>query len=362
MNIESKIGPRITLEGRSVDYFGGTSYYSLHTHPAVLQASIEATMRWGIGIATSRRGLGNNDLLDKLEEAAAAFLDEESSVLLPTGYMSPLAGTLCLRDEIETIFIDENSHSSDMIAAKATGARVVLFKHLNPEDLESKIRKCLHKKARPLIMSDGVFPSTGEIAPLPDYVQIAEQYNGQIWLDEAHSFGITGPNGRGSKDTFDCQSERILSGGTLGKAFGGFGGIIPCSKRRANKLRQNPVYTGASPLPMPAAAAALAGINLLQSDPSFRKRLHQNTITLRQALKKLGLEIPDSEIPIIAFQHENETRMADIQRALFAKGIWIQHSLNYSGLPHGGLLRIVSSSEHSAEQIARLSEALAEVL
>ncbi len=354
--MEAPPGPETVIDGRPCLYFGGVGYFALHSRRELREAGVRAWERLGLSSATSR--LTNPPHLD-VERAAAAFFATEDAAYLASGYLSNTAGVQALREAgaFDAIFIDQHAHYCIRDAAATTGAAVHTFAHLDPEDLGRKLRIDLRPGETPLVMTDGLFPLFGRIAPVPDYLAALGPYGGLLWLDEAHPAGILGEHGRGTCDYFGVCSERIYSGGTLSKAFGGFGGIIPGTADFIARVRQGQVTVAASPPPTPVAAASLKGLELVMENPGWRRRLHGNARRLKAGLAGLGLEVEPTEVPIAAFLLETPKRMRDVHRRLLDRGIAIQYT-RYPGVGDEGALRTVVFSTHTAEQIERLIDEL----
>ena len=298
---------------------------------------------------------GTSPLHLKVEQAAAEFFGTEAAAYLPSGYLSNLAGLRSLLEdsEFDVIFIDEHSHYCAFDAAKAMGVPIHVVAHMAPGDLETKLRNHLQPGQRPLMMSDGLFSTFGRIAPVPAIVEALAPYNGLLWLGDAHPKGILGPNGRGTYDHYGLSGPHLLSGGTLAKAFGGFGGVISGSAKLIDRVLTGQVITGASAVPPPLAAATLAGIDLVKNNPKWRERLWANARLLKQGINGLGFDVVDNDIPIAAFTLDNSESMAHVQHKLLENGIAIQHT-HYPGVDAEGVLRMVVFSTHTEDQIQRL--------
>ena len=259
--IEGLYGPEIVLNGKPYINFGGCGYLGLHNNAEIIQAGCKAFEKWGIASGLSRHYDVSNDPLLDVEDNAARFFGTESAIYLPTGYLTTMVGMWGLTDRVDAIFIDNTSHYSVTDAAKISGKPRYLFAHCDAEDLAQKMKDHLKAGETPLIVSDGVFPTFGEIAPVDEYLKLAEEYDGLILLDEAHSVGAVGGNGRGSADHFNLTSDRIFYGGTLSKSFGAHGGIIPGTKKHIGALRDSPTVRGASAASNPCAAAGAKSLD-----------------------------------------------------------------------------------------------------
>jgi glycine C-acetyltransferase/8-amino-7-oxononanoate synthase len=361
--MESPPGPETVINGRRRLYFGGVSYYGLHGSPQLMRAGIEAWKRLGLSTATTRSGMGTAPLHLEVEAAAARFFGTEDAAYVASGYLSNTAGIQVLHTTrtFDTIFVDQHAHPCVHDAALSVGVPVHRFGHLDPDDLATQLRQNLRPGQTPLVMSDGLFPTLGRIAPLPDYLEVLEPFAGVVWLDDAHPVGILGPNGRGTAEHFGLESDRVFSGGTLSKAFGGFGGIIPGRADHVSRIRGGPVMIAASPPPSPVAAATLEGIDLVAANPRWRQQLWNNAGLLKHGLNRLGFDVEQNEVPIAAFTLESAARMRQVHAELFERDIAIQYT-HYPGAGSQGVLRVVVFSTHTRDHIERLIDELGEVV
>jgi glycine C-acetyltransferase/8-amino-7-oxononanoate synthase len=361
--MESAPAAETVISGKRYLYFGGTGYYTLQNHPSLLQAATAALARYGMHPATSRGGFGTTPLYVAVEAASARFFGAEDAAYIASGYLCNLAGlqALTAADGFDAIFVDRGSHYSVTDLLPALGLPVVPFAHRDPEDLRRSLRAHLRAGRRALVVSDGIFPLMGHLAPVPAYLEVAAAYDAVLWLDDSHGVGVLGERGRGTCEHYGLASEWLLFGGTLSKAFGAYGGVIPGRKDFVRAVRAGHVMNGATSPTSPAAAAALAGIELLAAHPEWRMRLWDNARMLKSGLRRLGLPVEDSPVPIAAWALESARRMDGVQRALMARGICIQRA-RYVGAGPAGVLRVVVFSTHTAEQIGRLLEELQRVL
>lgn len=352
---DSPPGAVVTMNGKEFTYFGGTGYYELNNNKKVKRASIDALKKYGITSSSSRSSFGTTKLLLDLEKEAAKFFNCEEAVYLSSGFLTDLAAinVLMRMDLFDTIFIDEISHYSNFFASRISQKPIFQFSHLNAEDLEVQVSKNFSNGNRPLIITDGVFPIYGKIAPVDKYLEIANKYNGILWIDDAHGIGIIGKNGRGTAEHYSLKSDSIYFGGTFSKAFGGFGGIIPGKTDFVKKIKSDQLQNGSTPPPSSAIAASLAGMKILKSNSKLRTKLHQNAQKLKSGLKKIGLDVDDSNIPIAAWELKNPADMKKVRDELVKKKILIQY-INYMGAGKYGALRVVVFTTHTHGQIENL--------
>ena len=361
--MESAPGTETIINGKKYLYFAGTGYFQLNSNPELIKAASDATIRYGIGSATSRSITGTTPLLLEIEKKLAAYFGTEDAVYLPSGYLSNIAGLSALNEmnTFDVIFIDEGSHYCNIEGAEVIGKPLIKFKNRNPDDLKLKLVNTLQGGKRPLIVSDGLFPVWAKLAPLERYLEFAKEYNGVVWTDDAHGVGILGNNGRGTYEYLGLKSDRLFMGATLSKAFGAYGGIIPGNADFIRQIKTGSVITGSSSPMNAAVAAGIKGLALVRANPGFREILWENADYLKKGITSLGIETDDNCLPIVAFVSGDSVKMKKIQNALMAEGIYIQYAA-YRGSGSSGVLRIVVFSTHTKAQIDFLIDKLRKVI
>ena len=206
--IEGAVGPRAVIAGRERDYFAGCGYLGLQNHPELIAVAAAALQRYGLGTATSRGGYGEHPVFVALEEAAARYFGVEAVLNYVTAYLGNTILLQGLRGEYDRVFMDDASHFSVRDSVQIAGMPVAPFRHLDPDDLAAQLRAQLRPGERPLVISDGVFPISGEIAPAPGYLQALANYAGAILcLDDAHATGVLGANGQGTAEYWKNRAE-----------------------------------------------------------------------------------------------------------------------------------------------------------
>jgi 7-keto-8-aminopelargonate synthetase-like enzyme len=392
--LQSPPGAVAQIDGREYLYFVGTSYLGLQGHPEVIRAACEATQRYGIHSATTRAGFGNIPPTLDAERRAAEFFGAETAFYFASGYAGNNILLLTLADDFDVIFIDQLSHYSVCEAAQQSRRPVFHFRHRDPGDLANSLRKKLRPGERPLVISDGVFSVRGTIAPVAEYCDVLSSYDESILLlDDAHAIGVLGPQGRGTYEHAGLwQSDSPLPlgegtsanplpkaegtrvnalalgegnatgmflSGTMSKAIGGFGGVIPGSGPFIERVKKaSHWYEGAS-APMAAAAAATAkAIELLMADPGLRTRLSSNAHLLKDGLRHLGFEVDQTPVPIACLIAGTAENMQRIQRGLMDRGIAVAYMAAYAGLGAEGGLRIAVFATHTEAMIQQLLDEL----
>lgn len=360
--LESPVGPRVRLDGKDYDYFCGTSYYCLHGDPRVIKAACDAARRFGLGPATS----WDVPPLREVEEHAARFFQVPRAWYIVSGYLGTFFLAMALRENYDKIFVDERSHYSVFDGIRAAGKRIVSFRHLDPSDLQAKLRHELGAGEVPFVITDGVFPVTGSMAPLPEYLEALAKYERYfLCIDDSHGVGVLGANGRGLCEFYGISGPGVYFTGTTSKAFGGFGGIIPADEDLAEKIaRHVKVLLGASPPPVPAAAASAMGIKIVAEHPELRERLRHNVVYLRTKLRTMGIPVAMSPVPIVAIHSLPKVDLGRVQKRLEEEGIMVKYvpPQGYSDVPASGALRIAVFSQHTQDQLDRLVELLAKNL
>jgi 8-amino-7-oxononanoate synthase len=353
--LESPIGPIVKINGREMDYFSGTGYLGLQNHPEVIKAAKDCLNRYGLSTATSRGGYGEHPVYLDLEGEICTYFQTEKALLLPSGYMGLSVFLQADGSPNDHIFIDSYAHFSAWDAVLGAHKSFTPFHHQTPDSLQEKIHTELLPGEIPVIISDAVFPISGEIAPLPDYLQVIQPYGGRIYLDDAHGMGVLGNSGRGILDFFDIQPENYKVCGTLSKALGGAGGIIPGDAGWIDRLEQNSsICAGASPPLIVAAAASAKALEIARKNPQIREQLWANVRQARAGFNSLGWELEDSPVPILCLPQQKKHNLELLREQLFGMGIAVTHVRSYTSTPAGGALRIAIFATHTPEQIDRL--------
>ena len=346
----------VRLRQSTLLYFSGCDYFRLARNSWVAQAARLALETDGLNVAASRRTTGNRKIYLQLEAELAKFFGSEAALILPDGYLAPIAVAQALTGEITHAFIDEFAHGALWDAALMLGCPMIPFKHRDAAGLEKIISKC-GPNARPIILTDGMFAHDGSVAPLREYLKMLPA-RGQILVDDAHGAGILGKTGKGALEHEGVSRKRIIQCATLSKAFGVYGGVVLASRALRDKiLAHSGSFIGTTPLPPPLAGAARAALNILRTGPGRRKRLFQNLAYVRARLRTAGWNISETPGPIVRLPPMPETEVFDLKKCLLTAGIYPPF-LKYSTASAGGIFRFVISSEHTRAQLDRLTVVL----
>jgi len=354
--MESAVGAQITIDGQPYINFGGSSYLGLSSNPEILAAGIAALRECGAGTPIPRDHFLATRWHLAVETEAVTYFRSEAALYLAGGYYFGLIAIAALRGQIDAIFFDELAHYSLREAIAASAQPSYPFRHLDAADLDVQLRLHLAANDRPLIVTDGMYSSYGRIAPLDDLWRVAAQFGGRMLVDESHSFGVLGATGRGAVEQYRLAAS-VLSGGSLGKAFGACGGIIPATEAEVAAFRTTPACRGATAGLPAAAAMSAASLRHVRQHPELLQRLRANTTYMKAGLRRIGLDIADSIAPVAGFVIGSRAAMQALQRQLMSAGIFV-YLTTYVGSGTAGAIRCAIFADHTQEHMDRLLDAL----
>ncbi|WP_425756390.1 aminotransferase class I/II-fold pyridoxal phosphate-dependent enzyme [Ihubacter sp. rT4E-8] len=356
-NIESASGAWITVDGRQVLSFGGCCYLGLAKMPALLEAGERALEQFGMTAPLSRYyGFSQQPEIEVIE-AAKDFFGTEDAMYFSTGYLFGMIALNGIADRYDVIFLDEKTHFSLREGAVVTGKPVFTFQHMDAANLKDVVRKNLQPGQIPLVATDGMFPTFGDIPPLDAYQTVLKDYGGWLVVDESHSFGAVGGLGGGAVEKYGLDRERVIAGGSLAKAFCAFGGIATGSAQAIDSMRNASAARGSTGGTASSQAVAAASLNYVKSHPEMLEKLRINTKRLKDGLKSLGISVEDSESPVSTFTIGNAETMITLQKDLWEKGIFVGYT-TYVGAGPAGAIRCAVFSDHEPEDIDRLLQEL----
>ena len=356
--LEGAQGPHVKIKGRTYISFCSNNYLGLANHPEVVKAVEDAVGKYGWGAGASRLVSGNTELHQALEDEISKFKRKEAAIVFPTGYMANI-GTICsLVSSGDLIICDRLNHASIIDGCRLSGATFRVYPHRDVGKLENILKKS-KECPRKLIVTDTVFSMDGDLAPLPDIVRIAHEYNAMVMADEAHGTGVFGENGRGVVEHFNLDKKVNIIMGTLSKAVGSLGGFVTGNSDLISYLRNKArtfMYTTA--LPPAACAASIAGIKLIQRDHSLRESLWRNVHYVKERLKLLNLNVTSLESPIIPIIIGNAKKAVDVSGFLFESGILIPAIRPPTVPDESSRLRITIMATHTRADLDKLLDVL----
>jgi 8-amino-7-oxononanoate synthase len=359
--LETAVRPEIVIDGKRYVNFGGSAYLGLASRPEILSAGLETLQQCGSGAPLARSHRVFTHAHQQVESEAATFFRSEAALFLSSGYYFGLIALAAIRTDFGAIFFDELAHFSLREAIAASGLKSYAFRHLDACDLRTQLTRHLGASETPLVVTDGLFSAWGEIAPLDEILQAIAPYEGRLLVDESHSFGVLGATGRGVGEHAVTLGFPVLRGGSLGKAFGTCGGIIPASEEEVASFRCTPAGRGASAGLPAAAAMCAASLRYVRHHPELLQRLRENIVYMKSGLRRLGLDVRDSLAPVATFVTDRRASLSALKEELMSEGIFVYHS-TYLGAGTGGAIRCGVFADHTTEHIDRLISALSRLL
>jgi glycine C-acetyltransferase len=350
--IESPQGSWITVDGKRVLNLCSNNYLGFANHPELKEAAKRAIEEFGVGPAAVRTIAGTMSLHLKLEEKLASFKRAEAVISFQSGFNANLATIPALVGRDDVIFSDELNHASIIDGCRLSRAKIVRYNHTDPEDLRKKIETEGGDAQRKMIITDGVFSMDGDIAPLPEIVEIAEEFDAILMVDDAHGEGVLGEGGRGIVDHFGLHGRVDIEVGTLSKAFGVVGGYVAGRRDLIEYLRQKArPFLFSSAVTPSDVAACIAAVDILERSTELVDRLWENTKYFKDEMKKLGFDVGESETPITPVMLGEAHVAQKFSKRLFEEGIFAQ-AIGYPTVPRGkARIRVMISATHSKEDL-----------
>ena len=356
--IEGPQGPSVTLDGCPVLLLCSNNYLGLADRTEVREAAAEAALRWGASAGASRLISGTMEPHRRLESRLAAFKGYEAALLFGSGYLANTGVVAALAGRGEVVFSDELNHASIVDGCRLARAETFVYRHADPEHLAWGLRQAGERAS--LIVTDGVFSMDGDVAPLPELLELARRHGARLMVDEAHATGAVGPGGRGTVSAAGLSGEIDVVVGTLGKALGSYGAYACASAETVDFLVNSarPFIFSTAP-PPPAAGAALAALSVLEAEPELVERLQANAETLRSALAVEGLEVGASTTQVVPLHvGDAEMTMELCERALL-RGVFAQ-GIRPPTVPEGSSrLRFTAMATHRREELLQAAAKVA---
>jgi 8-amino-7-oxononanoate synthase len=350
--IEGPQGPSVTLDGHDVLLLCSNNYLGLADRSEVREAAAEAALRWGAGAGASRLISGNMEPHRHLEQRLAAFKGYEAALLFGSGYLANTGLVAALAGKGEVVFSDELNHASIVDGCRLSRAETFVYRH---GDLEHLAWALYHQRGKPaLIVTDGVFSMDGDVAPLPELLELARRHGARLMVDEAHATGAIGRGGRGSVSAAGLSGEVDVVVGTLGKALGSYGAYACANTETVDFLvnTARPFIFSTAP-PPPAVGAALAALELLEAEPGLVERLQANAATLRGALAGEGLGVDAAKSQVVPVHVGEAEATMDFCEAALRRGVFAQ-GIRPPTVPEGSCrLRCTVMATHTPEDLTR---------
>ncbi len=343
-------GTTATFEGKEVVMIGSNNYLGLTTDPRVREAAIEATRHYGTSVTGSRFLNGTLELHLELDRRLAKFVGKEAALVFSTGYQTNVGTITALVQKGDYVIIDKDDHASIVDGCLMARGEMKRFRHNDLSSLEDVLRK-LPAEAGKLVVVDGVYSMGGDIAHLPELVEICRRYGARIMVDDAHGIGVTG-GGRGTAAHFGLTDQVDLIMGTFSKSFASIGGFIAGSADVIHYIQHHArslIFSAA--LPAPNVAAVLAALTIMETEPQHVESLWKNANYMRAGFKELGYDIGTSNSPIIPVILRDDYRTVLAWHALIEEGVYTNPVLPPGVPPRNSLLRTSYMASHRKEHL-----------
>jgi glycine C-acetyltransferase len=365
--LQDEQAPECTFDGKRVINLASNNYLGLTTHPKLREAALAAIHKFGVGSGAVRTVSGTMTIHMELEEKIARFKNVEACVVFQSGFTANAGTVSAILGKGDFIISDELNHASIIDGARLSKATIKIFRHKDVAHAEELLKEIAGEPGRRLIISDGVFSMDGDIGPLPALCDLAEKYGAIMMVDDAHSSGILGRNGRGTIDHYNVHGRVDVQVGTLSKAIGAMGGYV-CGSRDLIEFLYNRgrPFLFSTSHPPSVTASCIAAFEVLEQEPELIDKLWENTRFFKKELGALGFNIggvntPTSETPITPII-VGEGRLAmEFSRELFNEGVFTP-GIAFPVVPEGkARLRTIMTATHTKDQLNRALEILKKV-
>ncbi len=350
------------LNGRKIINLSSNNYLAFANHPRLKKAAIEAIEKYGAGTGAVRTIVGNMSIHEELEKILAEFKREEAAFIYQSGFNCNMGTIQAVTERGDLIVSDELNHASIIDGVRLSRAGRAIFRHADMNHLEEVLKAERDKYKNVLIITDGVFSMDGDIAPLPEIVELAEKYGALTYVDDAHGSGVLGESGRGTVDHFGLQGRVDFTMGTLSKAIGVVGGYVAGSKVMYEWLnhRARPVLFSTT-MPPSAAGSIIEALKMLMESTEYTDRLWDNSKHFKEKVKALGFNTGNSQTPITPVIIGEEAKTMEFSRKLLEKGVFVS-GIVFPTVPVGtGRVRCMVTAGHTKAQLDRAVDIFAQV-
>lgn len=360
--LDTKQGPEVVMDGVNVIMLGSNNYLGLTGNQQVIDAGVEALKKYGSGLSGSRFLNGTLTLHVKLEEELAEFLNKEACVTFSTGFQSNLGIISAIAGRNDYILCDKENHASIYDGCRLSYAKMLRYNHSDMQDLERQLAS-VPADAGKLIVTDGVFSMGGDICKLPEIVELAKKYNARVMIDDAHGFGVIGKGGRGTASHFGLEDKVDIIMGTFSKSLASIGGYMVASKEVVSYVKHTsrPFIFCASLTPANVECARTS-LKILKENPDLPKKLMDIAEYARQQYKKKGVDIRDSEAPIIPINTYDDETTFIACKMLFERGVYVNPVVSPAAPAGGAIIRTSYMATLNEEQIDRATDIIAGVM
>lgn len=359
--IDSPQDTEVTMNGKKVLMFGSNSYTGLTDHPKVIEAAVEATRKYGTGMAGSPFLNGTLDIHKRLEERLADYIGKEDVMLYSTGFGANLGVVSTVTGRQDYIILDEQDHASIIEGRRLSFSNYLKYKHNDMESLEAQLKGCEPDRIK-FIVTDTVFSMEGDVANMPEIVRLAKKYNATVMADEAHGIGVFGKGGRGVCNHYGVTDDVDIIMGTFSKSLASLGGFIATDKEITNYLRHHSrSYIFTASITPAATAAVNAALDIMIAEPERQEHLWEITNYALENFRAMGCEIGNTSTPIIPLFIRDDYKTFHVTRDLLDEGVFVNPVVSPAVAPHDTLIRYSLMATHTKDQVTRSLEAIQKV-
>jgi 8-amino-7-oxononanoate synthase len=349
--IESDQDTVVTIDGKPVLMFGSNSYLGLTNHPRLKEGAIKAVEKYGTGCAGSRFLNGTLDIHIELEERLAKLVHKQAALVYATGFTVNSGVLPCVAGREDYLLFDDRDHASIIEGKRLSYAKQIKYRHNDMDHLESQLKKCEPDKIK-LIVTDGVFSMEGDVAKLPQMVELAKKYNASLYVDEAHSLGVFGKTGAGVCEHFGLSNDVDLIMGTFSKSLGTIGGFVAADENIINYLKHTSRTLIFSASITPASTGCvLAALDVMEEETWRKDALWANTNRAKEGFLKAGFEIGPTETPIIPLYVRDNLKTFNLTRMLMDDGVFVNPVVSPAVSSEDTLIRYSLMATHTFDQI-----------
>jgi 8-amino-7-oxononanoate synthase len=359
--IEESLGNHVICEGESKIMIGSNNYLGLAQDPRVVEAACDATRKYGAGCTGSRLLNGTISLHNQLEEALADFLQRDSVMLFSTGFFANQGALAALLGSEDVILCDRENHASIIEGCQVSPARLVPYRHNSVDALRNRLKRVPEESGR-LIIMDGVFSMSGDIADLPPMVEAAKEHGAVLYVDEAHSLGVLGPEGRGTVHHFGVNKDVDIVMGTFSKSLGSMGGFIGGSREMVEFLKHKArcfIFTAS--LAPAVVGGVLKALEIMRAEPERIEQLWRNTRKMHEGFKSIGFKIGSTQTPIVPILIGSEAKAFAFAQRLFEEGVFATPAI-YPAVRYGeAIVRTSFMSSHTEEDLDKVLDIFSKI-
>ncbi|MCD8022651.1 MAG: pyridoxal phosphate-dependent aminotransferase family protein [Lachnospiraceae bacterium] len=359
--LQSRQDTEVIMEGKRRIMLGSNNYLGLTVEPEIIEAGVRAIKEYGTGCSGSRLLNGTLILHQEFEREIADFLGKEDAITFPSGFQSNLGAISALAGRGDYLICDKEDHASIYDGCRLSYGKLLRYRHSDMEDLEQKLQM-VPENAGCLVVTDGVFSMSGDVANLPEICRLAKQYGARTMVDDAHGLGILGLGGRGSGSYYGLEAQVDIYMGTFSKSLASLGGYLASDAKVIDYIRcHSRPYIFAASIPPASIAVAIAALRHLKAHPELPQRLREIGDYMRSRLRENGIQVEAGITPIIPIYTFDSMTTLQMQKEMYDRGVYVNATLPPACAPGRCLLRCSLMATHTKPQIDEAVRVISDV-